>query len=107
MHASIINMKVIPQYTIRNMPELVDQYLRRRAKQSGRSLNQTIIDELSERAGITENGKPQSLLESLDWFIGSGMDTDVLEALKEEEGVQKRLAQQEFKELQKTQPHDN
>lgn len=89
----------VPQYTLRNMPESVDRYLRKRAKQTGHSLNQTIIDELSERAGVTKNGKPQTLLESLSWFIGSGMDQATLDALAEEDREQKALAVREMAKL--------
>jgi hypothetical protein len=96
-------MKAVPQYTIRNMPEPVDRYLRRQARRSGKSLNQTIISELSERAGVTKDGKPTSLLESLSWFIGSGMDQDVIDALEEEDKIQKQLAVRELEAFQKEQ----
>lgn len=99
MHANITDMKVIPQYTIRNMPEPVDRYLRRRAKQTGKSLNQTIIDELSERAGVVKDGKPQTLLESLSWFLGSGMDQETLDALEEMDREDKAFAAREMAKL--------
>lgn len=80
------------QYTIRNIPEPVDRYLRKRAKLSGQSLNAVIIEELSERAGT---GK-QTLLESLDWFIGSGIDDETLRALEDDDKIQKELARKEL-----------
>lgn len=89
-------MKAVPQYTIRNIPEPVDRYLRRRARQSGKSLNQIIIDELSERAGVSKVGKPQNLLDSLDWFIGGGADSEVERILAEDDREQKKLAAREF-----------
>lgn len=76
------------------MPEPVDRYLRKRAKLSGQSLNQVVIEELSEKAGIGS----ENILDSLDWFIGSGMDDDVLKALEEEDKVQKKLAQKELED---------
>lgn len=80
------------QYTIRNIPEPVDRYLRKRAKLSGQSLNQVVIEELSERAGVGE----ASLVESLSWFIGSGsIGDDVLAALEEDDRIQKDLARKE------------
>lgn len=85
------------QYTIRNIPEPVDRYLRKRAKLTGQSLNQVVVDELSEKAGI---GK-QSLIESLDWFIGSGIDQATLDALEQEDRLQKKIAEKEFKKLEK------
>lgn len=99
MNASITTMKTIPQYTIRNVPAPVDKYLREQAKRRGRSLNQVIIDELSERAGVTKNGKEQTLLESLDWFIGSGIDQETLDVLDEEDREQKALAAREMAKL--------
>ena len=87
------------QYTIRNIPAPVDRYLRKRAKLSGRSLNQVIVDELSQNAGI-EPG--QGLLESLDWFIGSGSDPEVTHILEQDDREQKALAARELAQLNKT-----
>ncbi len=81
------------------MPTPVSAYLRKQAKLSGRSINQTIIDELSERAGITKDGKKQTLLESLDWFIGSGSDPEVTKILAEDDKQQKALAARKLTEL--------
>ena len=82
------------QYTVRNVPEPVDRYLRKRAKLSGKSLNQVIIDELTDRSGTND----QSLAESLDWFIGSGIDDGTLKALEEEDKIQKELARKELED---------
>ena len=84
------------QYTIRNIPEPVDRYLRKRAKLSGQSLNQVVIEELTERAGTNK----KNLLEELDWFIGSGMDQATIDALEEEDRLQKSLMEKEFKKLE-------
>lgn len=81
------------QYTIRNIPEPVDRYLRKRAKLSGQSLNQVVIEELSDRAGATDS----SIVESLDWFIGYGkIGDDVIRALTDEDNAQKELARNEM-----------
>ncbi len=86
-------MKAI-QYTIRNIPTPIDRYLRKRAQLSGRSLNQVIIDELSHTAGVDKD----SLLGSLDWFIGSGtIGDDVTQALEEDDITQKRLVREQWK----------
>lgn len=84
-------MKAV-QYTIRGVPEQVDRYLRKKSRISGKSLNQVIIDELSERAGRPD----QSLRESLTWFIGSGIDDETLKALEEEDKMQKKIAAKEM-----------
>lgn len=94
MHACYSACMKIKQYTLRNIPEPVDRYLRKRAKLSGKSLNQVIIDELAERSGVN---KP-TLLESLDWFIGSGIDDGTLKALEEEDKIQKELARKELED---------
>ncbi len=81
------------QYTIRNIPQPVDRYLRKRAKISGKSLNQVIIDELSESAGVNKT----SLVDSLDWFFGSNtIGDDVLQALEEDDKIQKELTRKQW-----------
>lgn len=84
-------MKAI-QYTIRNVPGPVDRYLRKRAALSGLSLNQVIIDELSEKAGQSS----KSLTDELAWFIGSGADQEVMGILAEDDKKQKRLVAKEY-----------
>ena len=83
------------QYTIRNIPEPVDRYLRKQAQISGKSLNQVIIDELSDRVGIESD----TLAESLDWFIGSGIDQETLDAIHADDLEQKKIAQRENEKL--------
>jgi hypothetical protein len=80
------------QYTVRNIPEPVDRYLRKKAQLGGKSLNQVIIDELSEKVAT-----PTATVGSaLSWFIGSGFDDTTLSALKEEDKIQKELASKEL-----------
>ncbi len=55
------------QYTIRRIPEPVDKALRRRAKQTGKSFNQTVVDALKQAAGVSRHKKRYT---DLDWFIG-------------------------------------
>lgn len=81
------------QYTVRNVPQTVDRYLRKRAKISGKSLNQVIIDELSEKAGVGT----ESLVDSLDWFYGANtIGDDVIEALEEDDRIQKELTRKQW-----------
>jgi plasmid stability protein len=79
------------QLTIRNLPEPINYYLRKKAKLTNKSLNQTIIDELSEK--VPDLNKPFS--SSLSWFIGSGLDDYTLEALHSEDRLQKEKAARE------------
>ena len=80
------------QYTIRNIPAPVNSYLRKKALLSGKSLNQVIIDELSEK--VSPASTP--LADALGWFIGSGIDDATLRALEEDDVTQKTLAAKEF-----------
>ena len=80
------------QYTIRNIPHPVDRYLRKQAQMSGKSLNQVVIDELSEK--VADSSK--SVGSTLDWFIGSGIDDATLQALAQEDRAQKELAAKEL-----------
>ncbi len=41
------------QYTIRNIPDHLDEALRRAARQQGKSLNEVAIETLARGAGIT------------------------------------------------------
>lgn len=41
------------QYTVRGVPAVVDDALRRRARETGRSLNEVVIDALAAGAGVT------------------------------------------------------
>lgn len=42
------------QYTIRNVPEVLDEALRRTAREQGKSLNEVAIDALARGTGIAE-----------------------------------------------------
>ncbi|MDZ7744525.1 MAG: hypothetical protein U5K77_02065 [Candidatus Saccharibacteria bacterium] len=81
------------QYTVRNIPSKVDRYLRKRAQLSGKSLNQVVIDELSERAGMPS----ESLADSLDWFIGSGTIEDAsIQAIEDKDAHQKQTLRKQW-----------
>ena len=41
------------QYTIRNVPDTLDEALRRAARERGKSLNQVAIEALARGAGVT------------------------------------------------------
>jgi hypothetical protein len=92
LHAGYYECIAVRQYTVRNIPDPVNRYLRKKAQLSGKSLNQLIIDELSEKviAPTTTVGS------ALSWFIGSGIDDETLSALQEEDRIQKEIATQEL-----------
>lgn len=58
----------LKQYTIRNVPNQTDQALRRKARERGKSLNATILEELSRVADESHRG---NLHHDLDDLIGS------------------------------------
>lgn len=80
------------QYTIRSIPEPVDRYLRKRARQSGKSLNQVILEELSEKVASPNETSEKALA----WFIGSGIDDATLQALDEDDRKQKEISAKEL-----------
>jgi hypothetical protein len=80
------------QYTIRSVPPKVDQALRKKAKKTGKSLNELVVEALTKGAGV----KPDTTVNDLDWFYGSGIDDDTLRALEEDARLQKELATKEI-----------
>jgi len=80
------------QYTIRNIPEPVNRYLRKKSRLSGKSLNQVVIDELSARVAPDSD----NVAAALDWFIGSGIDNKTMQALEDEDDIQKELVAKEL-----------
>lgn len=55
------------QYTIRNIPPAVDMVVRKRAKQSGKSFNQTVVDLLSLQVIGTTSTDTDT---GFDWLFG-------------------------------------
>ena len=47
------------QYTIRNVPDTLDEALRRAAREQGKSLNEVTLDTLARGAGVTGESRPQ------------------------------------------------
>jgi plasmid stability protein len=45
-------MQACMQYTIRNIPKAVDAALRRRAKRQGRTLNEVVVEAMTEALGL-------------------------------------------------------
>ncbi len=53
------------QYTLRNIPELIDRILRRRAREQGASLNEVALEALARGAGVAEEAVRQRTLRDL------------------------------------------
>jgi hypothetical protein len=85
------------QYTIRNIPEQLDQKLRKRAELSGKSLNQIVLEDIASQNNTSLTAQPNTVLQNLDWFVGLGpLEADVLQALEQDDIVQKELMRREF-----------
>ena len=63
-------MKSARQYTIRNIPTRIDKTLRKRARDTGKSFNQTVLDALANGSG--EHSLPRRDLS----FIAGSMTAD-------------------------------
>jgi len=64
------------QYTVRNVPESVDQALRERAHRERKSLNQLTLELLAEAVGDVANGHPRRNLASIAGSWASDADTE-------------------------------
>ncbi len=65
------------QYTIRNVPTVVDRALRRRAERLGKSLNEVAVDALARGAGVEQEAKEHH---DLDFLFGSWLDDPAVDA---------------------------
>ncbi len=75
------------QYTIRDIPKQVDDALRRRAKQQGRSLQDVALEALAAGAGLPLNGQ-RVKQRDLSGFAGTYVpDPGFEEALREADQV--------------------
>ncbi len=63
----------MPQYTIRNVPEVLDRRLRERARRKGISLNDAAVEALARGLGVTES---EITYDDLDDLIGSWKPDD-------------------------------
>ena len=64
------------QYTIRNIPEPVDQVIRKRQQQTGKSFNQTVVDLLSlQTFGTTE----PPVQNDFSWLFGANTLDDTFD----------------------------
>jgi hypothetical protein len=69
LFAYTVGMKSM-QYTIRGITPDIDKALRARARRSGKSLNETLIDSLRRDTGLS---KKTTVYHDLDWLKGSKM----------------------------------
>ena len=73
------------QYTLRNVPPVLDRALRRRAKKLSRSLNDVALEALTIGAGAAQEAREQH---DLDFLFGSWTeDAEVDQALADQRKI--------------------
>lgn len=77
------------QYTIRGVPQAVDEALRTRAKSTGKSLNETALDALAEGAGVL--GAPRKRRDLTDLIRSWKPDQELLDALADQDQIDEEL----------------
>jgi hypothetical protein len=67
------------QYTIRNVPDFLDEALRRSAREQGKSLNEVAIEALARGAGFSERRCRQRDLSDIagSWRKDAAFDASV------------------------------
>jgi hypothetical protein len=76
------------QYTVRNIPERLDQRLRDRAKQEGISLNRVLVEALSRGVGPEE----PRVYHDLDFIIGTWVEDPAFdEAMRDFEQIDEEM----------------
>jgi hypothetical protein len=77
------------QYTIRNVPGVVDRALRRRAERTRKSLNEVAVDALARGAGVENEAREHH---DIDFLFGSWVDDPAVdEALAEQRAIDTEL----------------
>lgn len=77
------------QYTIRNVSRRLDEAARRRARQEGRSLNETLLSALAQALGVTEAPAKQR---DLGGIAGSWLEDPAFdEAVADHERIDRKL----------------
>jgi hypothetical protein len=70
------------QYTVRGVPDRVDEALRRRARDEGKSLNQVTVEALAAAAGVAER---EVRYHDLDSLAGAWQEDPEFDAALEEQ----------------------
>jgi len=77
------------QYTVRSLPQALDKHLRQRAQDSGKSLNEVVLDALKRDVGLSDQ---PVIHHDLDSLIGTWKDDpNVLAALADQDRIDEGL----------------
>jgi hypothetical protein len=83
------NKSVATQYTIRNVPPVVDRALRRRADRLAKSLNEVAIEALARGAGVEREAREHH---DVDFLFGSWVEDHMVDrALAEQRVIDENL----------------
>lgn len=78
------------QYTIRNIPPATDRVLRKRARQTGKSFNHTVVETINRQ--LFGNSMPAAEADNFDWLYGSmALDADFDEAIRDQSSIDEKL----------------
>ena len=77
------------QYTVRNIPALLDKALRRAARERGASLNDVALDALARGAGVADDVAPHRSLRDLAGLWRDDPEFD--DALREQDTIDARI----------------
>ena len=79
----------VKQYTVRNLTPALDRKLKQEARESGRSLNEVVLEALYRGAGLSET---PFVTHDLDSLIGSWKDDPAFdEALKLQDTIDEEM----------------
>ena len=84
-----MKVKALVQYTLRQIPQALDEALRKKSRQDGKSLNQTAIEVL--QTGLSLHGN-SIRHRDLDFMVGSWVeDPSFDEAIRSQDRVDAKL----------------
>lgn len=77
------------QYTLRNIPAVLDRVLRRRAREQGASLNEVALEALARGAGVTDEAVRHRTLRDLAGAWEEDVQFDA--ALRHQDAIDEEL----------------
>jgi hypothetical protein len=84
-----MKVKALVQYTLRQIPQALDEALRKKSRQDGKSLNQTAIEVLQTGLALHGNSIRHR---DLDFMVGSWVeDASFDEAIRSQDRVDPKL----------------
>lgn len=89
------------QYTIRAIPTELDRAIRKKARLTGKSINQVVLDTVSRAFGLSDEVASGSAFDDLKEFFGTrGVDDETLQILQELEQQDKASAKLQWEHIE-------